>query len=148
MQSARTIPYYMNNQNGAGFTVDEWQQMTDQQLSFLERAVVYLAPFASLTANAMAHLRKDWVEWYDEFVHIEIPLQASCNSFKTVEVRIPDQPFSHRVTDPAHIVETRDLLTGSNTCGLVMLTGATRRFSIVSWQRQPSMCSKRYSTLT
>ena len=84
MQSARTIPYYMNNKNGAGFTVDEWEQMTDQQLSFLERAVVYLAPFASLTANAMAHLRKDWVEWYDESVHIEIPLQASCNSFKTV----------------------------------------------------------------
>jgi len=81
MQSARTIPYYMSNQ--AGFTVDEWQEMTDQQLSFLERAVVDLTPFASLTANAMAHLRKDWIEWYDEFVHIEIPLQASCNSFKT-----------------------------------------------------------------
>jgi hypothetical protein len=83
MQSAQTIPYYMSDgRERAGFTVDEWQQMTDQQLSFLERAVVYLAPFASLTANAMAHLRKDWVEWYDEFVHIEVPIQAPCNSFK------------------------------------------------------------------
>ena len=80
MQLARTILYYMSNKKG--FTVDEWQEMTDQQLSFPERAVVNLAPFASLTANAMAHLRKDWVEWYDEFVHIAVPLQASCNSFK------------------------------------------------------------------
>lgn len=90
MQSARTILYYMSNKKG--FTIDEWQEMTHQQLSFLERAVVNLAPFASLSANAMAHLRKDWIEWYDEFVRIEVPIRAPSNSFKIEGNGTPGHP--------------------------------------------------------
>lgn len=114
MQSTRMILYYMSNKKGRGFTVDEWQEMIDQQLSFLERAVINLAPFASLTANAMAHLRKDWVEWYDEFVHIEVPMQAPSNSYKM---------SGNGITGPPGILTSRD-----RACRYCRNEGATDEF--------------------
>jgi hypothetical protein len=66
-----------------GYTVKQWQELRQQELSFLENAVTALAPFAGLTSNALAHLREDWVFWDDEVVRIEVPAEAECNSFKT-----------------------------------------------------------------
>jgi hypothetical protein len=64
-----------------GFRVEEWQRMADKDLSFLERAALFLGPFACLTANAIAHLREDWIEWRDNRVRITVPPEAPPNSY-------------------------------------------------------------------
>jgi len=61
-----------------------WKSVYSQANSLLEEAAVTLAPFGGLTANAVAHLRSDWIEWGDEFVKIRVPKQADCNQWKMV----------------------------------------------------------------
>lgn len=46
------------------------------------RAVTDITPFAALQANALSHLRKDWIEWREDSVVIRIPSTADCNQTK------------------------------------------------------------------
>lgn len=46
------------------------------------RAVTDITPFAALQANALSHLRKDWIDWYEDYVVITIPRTAECNQVK------------------------------------------------------------------
>lgn len=64
------------------FGPEKWRRLYSQADGFLEEAAVTLAPFGGLTANALAHLRSDWIEWGDEFVIIQIPAEAECNRWK------------------------------------------------------------------
>lgn len=65
-----------------GYTIKEWQQILDGELSYLGRGISTLTPFAGLTSNALAHLREDWITWRDKFIQIDIPETATCNSYK------------------------------------------------------------------
>lgn len=65
-----------------GFGPDKWRKHYSQADNLLEEAAVTLAPFAGLTANALAHLRSDWIEWTEEFVIIRVPPKAECNQWK------------------------------------------------------------------
>lgn len=66
-----------------GCTPTEWQQMRSGDLSYVGDAVTSITPFTGLTANALAHLRREWVSWESDSVHIRVPDKASCNSFKS-----------------------------------------------------------------
>lgn len=81
------------------FGPKEWKSLYSQADSLLEEAAVTLAPFGGLTANAVAHLRSDWVRWGDEFVKIRVPKQADCNQWKMVRrdtmVDRRDKPCSY-----------------------------------------------------
>jgi len=65
-----------------GYTVSQWQEMRADSLTYLKDAITSVTPFAGLTANALAHLREDWVSWRDDHVEIAIPAEASCNEYK------------------------------------------------------------------
>lgn len=65
-----------------GYTVQQWQKMRSNNLTYVKDAITSVTPFAGLTANALAHLREDWVSWRDEHVQITIPAEASCNEYK------------------------------------------------------------------
>ena len=65
-----------------GHTPEEWQELRKQSSSYFQDAITTLTPFAGLTANALAHLRTDWITWRDNYVRIDIPATASCNSWK------------------------------------------------------------------
>lgn len=77
-----------------GYTVKQWQQMRQNNLSLLQNAVTSLTPFGCLTANALAHLKADWISWRDEVVLIEIPPEDECNSFKLSGDRYSGNPGS------------------------------------------------------
>jgi hypothetical protein len=65
-----------------GYTVNQWQQMYNQDLPFLQNAVVSITPFSGLSANALAHLRNEWLSWDNEVVRVNIPAEAECNSYR------------------------------------------------------------------
>lgn len=64
------------------FGPEEWNRLYAQADVLLQEAAITLAPFAGLTANALAHLQSDWIEWKEEFVIIRIPAEAECNQWK------------------------------------------------------------------
>lgn len=66
------------------FTIEEWKDIRNQDLTYLQDGVTSLAPYGGLTTNAIAHLRDEWIEWRDEHVSIRVPETASCNSYKLV----------------------------------------------------------------
>jgi ribosomal protein S25 len=65
-----------------GFTPDEWQEIRGEGLSFLQNAATTLAPFGSLSANVLAHLREDWITFREDHIRINIPPEAPCNTHK------------------------------------------------------------------
>lgn len=97
-----------------GYTVEQWQEMRQEDLGFLENAVTSLTPFACLSANALAHLKSDWIDWQDEVVRIDVPHQADCNSFKFSS----GDDFGH----PA------PLIPRENPCQYCRQKGSTDRF--------------------
>lgn len=98
----------------SGFTPSEWQQIVNQQRSYLQNAVITITPLTGLSANALAHLRREWIEWRDDTVRVSVPKRASCNSFKS---RSPETP--ERLPQ---IVER------SNPCGYCRKKGSTDQF--------------------
>lgn len=81
---------------------EQWSNIRAQTDGFLQKVVVNVTPFSGLTANAVAHLRGDWIEWGDEFVMIRVPAEADCNSWMLCAShgRIPpiskrDEPCSY-----------------------------------------------------
>lgn len=67
-----------------GYTVTEWQQLRDTDLSFLGEGITAVGPFAGITSNALAHLRDDWISWREDHVRINVPETAPCNSYQMV----------------------------------------------------------------
>lgn len=65
-----------------GLSPSEWQQLREKERSYLEEAVTTVTPFTGISANALAHLRDDWISWRDEFVQIIVPAEDSCNNYK------------------------------------------------------------------
>lgn len=65
-----------------GLSPSEWQQLREKERSYLEEAVTTVTPFTGISANALAHLRDDWISWRDDFVHIIVPAEDSCNNYK------------------------------------------------------------------
>jgi hypothetical protein len=59
----------------------QWSVLRSQADAFLSKIVINVTPFSGLTANAVAHLRENWIEWGDEFVIIRVPADADCNSW-------------------------------------------------------------------
>lgn len=64
------------------FGPERWNDLRSQADSFLHDVGVNVTPFSGLTANAVAHLRSDWIEWRDDFVIIRVPAEADCNSWR------------------------------------------------------------------
>lgn len=75
----------MKQGHHTGFSPDEWQQIYKEAKgeTFLNYAVTVLPAFSGLTANAMGHLRDDWITWREDHVKIDIPAKAPPNSYKS-----------------------------------------------------------------
>jgi len=65
-----------------GYTVQQWKKMRDDDLTYVKDAITSVTPLAGVTANALAHLREEWVSWRDDHVQIRIPAEAPCNEYK------------------------------------------------------------------
>jgi len=65
-----------------GYTPERWQELRKQSSSYFQEAITTLTPFAGLTANALGHLRTDWIDWRENYVRIDVPPTASCNTWK------------------------------------------------------------------
>jgi hypothetical protein len=65
-----------------GLSPSEWQQLREKEHSYLEEAVTTVTPFTGISANALAHLRDDWISWRDEFIQIIVPAEDSCSNYK------------------------------------------------------------------
>lgn len=65
-----------------GLSPSEWQQLREKEHSYLEEAVTTVTPFTGISANALAHLRDDWISWRDGFIQIIVPAEDSCNNYK------------------------------------------------------------------
>lgn len=74
------------------FGPQKWSELHSQANGVLEEAAVAVTPFAGLTANALAHIRSDWIEWGDEFVKIRIPSESECNEWKLIGGGGPEKP--------------------------------------------------------
>lgn len=64
------------------FGPSKWIDLYNISDTLLQEAVVTLAPFGGLTANALSHLREDWIKWKEDFVIIRVPAEAECNNWK------------------------------------------------------------------
>jgi hypothetical protein len=58
-----------------GLRLSRWHELRDESHTFLQEAATTLAPLAGLSANALAHLREDWIEPPDD--HAPAPPPAS-----------------------------------------------------------------------
>lgn len=117
---------------GPGYTVDEWKQIRAGDLSPLEEGISTLVPFAGLTTNALAHLKRDWISWMDTYVRIDIPATAPCNSFKS---------------DPGTKFGTLPSLTERNEpCNRCRTSGTTDGFEN-HWQRGVDSSIQSYTAI-
>jgi len=65
-----------------GLSPTEWQQLREEEHSYLEEAVTTVTPYTGISSNALAHLRDEWISWKDDFILIDIPPEDSCNDYK------------------------------------------------------------------
>lgn len=86
----------------SGFTIEQWQEMREGQLSYEQEAVTTLAPYGGLSSNTLAHLRDDWITWLEERVEIRVPTQTTCNSFRLVSGEESGVPPLERKEDPCY----------------------------------------------
>lgn len=99
-----------------GYTPERWQELRKQSSSYFQDAITTLTPLAGLTANALGHLRADWITWRDDYVRIDVPMTAPCNSWKLASsggVRTNDLP---------------PLIERNDTCSFCKSNGETDEF--------------------
>jgi len=66
-----------------GLTIREWKNVEENSQRFIENYVTTLAPFGGFTPKVLGHLRRDWIEWKDKFIQVNVPSSSPCNSFKS-----------------------------------------------------------------
>lgn len=98
-----------------GYTVQQWKDMQDDDLTYVKDAITSITPLAGVTANALAHLREEWVSWRDDHVQIRIPAEAPCNEYK------------HRGGDDL-VGQLPPLIERDKTCRYCRKSGNTEHF--------------------